>query len=266
MLLAAWIAVTGIGPGAWANPTLNGHQDTVNKDVDAEKTSTAWSIPDDSIKTTMNASEYNNFKGAKAYADLNNQYTLGPNDVIDIMVMRHAEVSGEYIINSEGKIQYEFVGDVTLAGFNKEQAVKELAKRLSMYIIKPEINLKISGYNSKVVYVVGEVATPGKVIMHGDTITVRDALLAAGLPLIGSAATDSASLFTPSSSGKITRRKVNVEALLYKGDLRENFIMRPGDCLYIPATFLTKAMRMISPVTTPIAQVAGTGGATKAAF
>ncbi len=139
-----------------------------------------------------------------------------------------------------------------------------MAQKLSTYIIKPEISFKITGYNSKIVYVVGEVARPGRIAMHGDTITVRDALLEAGLPIIGSAATDSASIFTPDASGKVVRKKVNVEALLYKGDLRENFILHPGDCLYVPATFLTKAMRVISPVTAPVSQVAGSGAAVAA--
>jgi protein involved in polysaccharide export with SLBB domain len=279
--LALLLSMAGSMSGAWAQdalnqlntqnsnqnkPTLSGHQDTVQGSLDQKTAVTTSAIDEDKIKATMSTGEYNNFKGAKAYLDQNSQYTLGPNDVIDLVVMRHPEVSGEYIINQEGKIQYEFVGDVTLAGLNKDQAVSMLTKKLSVYIIKPEISLKISGYNSKIVYVVGEVATPGRIPMHGDVITVRDALLAAGLPIVGSAATDSASLFTPSSTGKVLRKKVNVEALLYKGDLRENYVMRPGDCLYIPATFLAKAMRVISPVTTPVTSVAGGAGAAKYAF
>lgn len=223
-------------------------------------------VNEDKIKATMTPDEFKNFAGAQAYVDANGSYTLGPDDVINIVVMRHPEVSGEYTINKEGKIQYEFVGDVELAGLTKEKAVDLLAKKLSVYIIKPEISLKITGYNSKIVYVVGEVARPGRIPMHGDTITVRDALLEAGLPIIGTSATDSASIFTPSASGHVIRKKVNVEALLYKGDLRQNYILHPGDCLYVPATFLAKAMRSISPVTQPVAEVGNAGGAAKYAF
>jgi len=222
-------------------------------------------MDEEKIKATLTPDEFKNYAGARAYVDQNSQYTLGADDVIQIVVMRHPEVSGEYTINKEGKIQYEFVGDVILAGLTKEQAIDILSKKLSVYIIKPEISLKIAAYNSKIVYVVGEVANPGKIPMHGDTITVRDALLAAGLPLI-TAASDSASIFTPSDTGKVVRKKVNVDALLYKGDLRENYVLRPGDCLYVPATFLAKAMRAISPVTQPVEAVAGTGGAAKYAF
>ncbi len=235
-------------------------------EADQKASAEAQASNDDKIKATMTTDEFKNYHGAQIYVEQNSKYTLGADDVINIVVMRHPEVSGEYTINKEGKVQYEFVGDIVLAGLTKDQAIDLLTLKLSMYIIKPEITIKITGYNSKIVYVVGEVANPGRIPMHGDTITVRDALLAAGLPLIGSAATDSASIFTPAATGKVVRKKVNVEALLYKGDLRENYVLHPGDCLYVPATFLAKAMRAVSPVTTPVSQVAGAGGAAKYAF
>jgi protein involved in polysaccharide export with SLBB domain len=246
-------------------PTLTGHQDAVEGVVEQKTDVTTGAVDDDKIKATMSTGEFKSFSGAQAYVEQNSKYTLGADDVIDIVVMRHPEVSGEYIINKEGKIQYEFVGDVLLAGYTKEQAIDILTKKLSVYIIRPEISLKISGYNSKIVYVVGEVANPGRIPMHGDIITVRDALLAAGLPLI-TAATDSSSIFTPAATGRVIRKRVNVEALLYKGDLRENYVLHPGDCLYVPATFLAKAMRIISPVTEPVSQAAGASGAAKYAF
>ncbi len=65
-------------------------------------------------------------------------------------------------------------------------------------------------------------------------------------------------LVTPSEQGKALNRPVNVEALLVEGDLRQNFIMKPGDTLYVPPTFLTKTMRAISPVTQPINNATGT--------
>ncbi|MFA5262095.1 MAG: polysaccharide biosynthesis/export family protein [Candidatus Omnitrophota bacterium] len=100
------------------------------------------------------------------------RYTLGPTDVIQVNVMRHPEVSGDYFINQEGKIQYEFVGDIQVTGKTKDEAAKLIAEKLSEYIISPEVSVKITGYNSKVVYVVGEVGRPGKIFMRGDTISI----------------------------------------------------------------------------------------------
>jgi len=215
-------------------------------------------LNDDNLKEVMGKDEYKQFVAAKAYAERASTYTLGPTDIIDITVLRHPEVSGQFTINMEGKVQYEFVGDVPLAGYTKEQATEVIAKALSKYIIDPQVTTKIIGYNSKIVYVVGEVGRPGKIFMRGDTISVREALLEAGLPLL-SANTAKAAMFTPSDNGKVERRTVNVDDLLYKGDLRQNFVMRPGDTLYLPATFWAKAMRVITPVTTPVGQAAGAG-------
>ncbi len=186
------------------------------------------------------------------------KYTLGPMDVIDIAVLRHPEVSGPFQVNKEGKIQYQFVGDVIVANKTKEEAKAILVQHLSEYIISPEVTVKIIGYNSKVVYVIGEVGAPGKIYMQGDTITVREALVQSGLPLL-SAATKKCPLITPTADGKPQKKDVNVFALLYEGDLRENLIMKPGDTLYIPATILSKAMRVIQPVSQPITTSASTG-------
>lgn len=186
------------------------------------------------------------------------RYTLGVNDVIEVTVLRHPEVSGQYIINQEGKIQYEFAGDVHVAGQTKDEVTETLQDMLTEFIISPEVTVKIIGYNSKVVYVIGEVGQPGKIFMRGDTITVREALLQAGLPLL-TAKVEKSKLFTPSANGVPEQKKVNVKSLLYKGDLRENLVMKPGDTLFIPPTAMTKVMRTIQPVAAPITTGAGVG-------
>jgi len=185
------------------------------------------------------------------------RYTLGINDVIDVSVQRHPEVSGQYSINNEGKIQYEFVGDIEIIGMTKDEISDLLKERLSKYIISPELTVKIVGYNSKVVYVIGEVGHPGKIFMRGDTITVREALVQAALPLL-SAKTTQSRLITPSEDGHPKQVKVNVHKLLYEGDLRENYVMKPGDTLYIPPTFMAKTLRAIQPIAAPIGTAAGT--------
>jgi len=184
-------------------------------------------------------------------------YTLGVDDIIEVEVLRHPEVSGQYLINNEGKIQYEFIGDIKVEGMKKDDVRDLLTKLLQEYIISPNVTVKIVGYNSKIVYVIGEVGRPGKIFMKGDTITVREALVQAGLPMLSAKAAKS-HLITPSDTGKPIDKIVNVHKLLYEGDLRENLVMKPGDVLYVPPTFLAKTMRVIQPVTQPIREVGGT--------
>jgi len=186
------------------------------------------------------------------------KYTVGIDDVISIKVLRHPEVSGGFLINRDGKIQYEFVGDIEIVGLTKTEIKELLTEKLNKFIISPDITVKITGYNSKVVYIIGEVGRPGKIFMRGDTITIREALVQGGLPLLTAKATNGR-LITPSEDGKAKQVKVNVHKLLYEGDLRENLIMQPGDTLYLPPTMLAKALRAIQPVAAPIGTGARTG-------
>lgn len=188
------------------------------------------------------------------YSPESSTYTLGPNDIIEVAVMRHPEVSGQFPINAEGKIQYNFVGDVVVSALTKEQAKDVIANRLTEYIINPEVTVTVTGYNSKIVYVVGEVGAPGKIYMRGDTITAREALVQAGLPLLSGTLRKSW-LITPAETKKGEKKEIDVYALMFEGDLRQNLVMKPGDVLFIPPTMLTKALRAITPVTRPVAEV-----------
>ena len=184
------------------------------------------------------------------------KYTLGPNDIIEIEVRRHPEFSGRYTVNSEGKIEYKFVGDIIVNDLTKAELKERLTEILSEFIIEPEVNVQIVAYLSKVFYVVGDVGRPGKFYMRGNTVTVREALVQAGLPT-GAAAMRKSRLITPSNTGKNNYVKVDVYKLLYEGDLTKNLEMQPGDVLYVPPTVMAKIIRVISPVTNVTGQAAG---------
>ena len=193
------------------------------------------------------------------------KYTLGPNDVIEIDVRRHPEFSGQYAINSEGKIEYKFVGDIIVEGLTKVQLTERLEEILSEYIIEPEVNVQIIAYLSKVFYVVGDVGRPGKFYMKGNTVTVREALVQSGLPT-GAAAMRKSRLITPNATGEGAYTRVDAYKLLYEGDLTQNLEMQPGDVLYVPPTVMAKIIRVISPVTNVVGQTAGTARTAGATF
>jgi len=192
------------------------------------------------------------------------KYTLGPDDVIQIEVRRHPEFSGEYTINSEGKIQYKFVGDIPVAGFTKAEAKEKIKGILSKYIIDPDIEFTISQYRSKVIFIVGEVGAPGKYYMRADTVSLRDVVVQAGLPTLA-ASMRKTRLVHPDTNGRPKNEKVDLYKLLYEGKLELDKNMLPGDVLYVPATMFAKVMRVINPIAAPVSPVqtierAATGG------
>lgn len=192
------------------------------------------------------------------------KYTLGPDDVIQIDVRRHPEFSGEYPINSEGKIQYKFVGDIPLAGLTKTEAKEKIKSILAKYVIEPDLEITIGQYRSKVIYIVGEVSAPGKYYMKADAISLREAVVQAGLPTLSSAMRRTR-LVHPDDKGEHKYELVDLYGLIYEGKLELDKQMMPGDVLYVPATVFAKVMRVINPVAEPISPAtsierAATGG------
>lgn len=193
---------------------------------------------------------------SKAAATSNNlfdplKYTLGPDDVIEITVMRHPEFSGVYPINLEGKIQYKFVGDIEVSNLTKGEVEQKIKEVISNYIVSPEVNVTITEYKSKVIYVLGEVAQPGKYYMRSETIPVREAVVQAGLPTL-SAAMRKSRIVTPDKDGKVKTKIVDLYSLLYGGNLKNNLNMHPGDVLYVPSTVMAKVIRVINPIASTV--------------
>lgn len=178
-------------------------------------------------------------------------YTLGPDDMVDIMVLRHPEFSGSYPINQEGKVQYKFVGDIEVNGLTKAQLEQKVRDIISTYVISPEVDVTITAYRSKVFYVLGEVGAPGKYYMRSESIPVREAVFEAGLPT-HAAAMRKCQLITPAAEGKVKVKPVDLYSILYTGNLRKNITMQPGDVLYIPSTVMAKVIRVINPVSSAI--------------
>ncbi len=162
-------------------------------------------------------------------------YTLGANDSIEIKVQSHPELSGIFPVNSQGNIQYEFTGEIALGGMNRKTAEDKVRKIVSQYVNDPKLYLKILEYHSKAVYVIGQVTRPGKYYMRSETLPVREAIIEAGMPLTGSAM-HRARLISPGKNGETVTKIIDLNALLYKGDLQYNLEMRSGDQLYVPST------------------------------
>lgn len=210
-------------------------------------------VPDNPDKIISQTIEYEPLK-----------YTLGPDDVIQLDVRRHPEFSGKFIINSEGKIQFKFVGDIPIAGFNKVEAKEKLSNILSKFVIDPDIEITILEYRSKVIFIVGEVGAPGKYYMKADAVSVRDAVVQAGLPTL-EASMRRAQLITPSDKGRPKKERIDLYNLIYEGKLALDRDMKPGDVLYVPATLFAKVTRVLRPIASPISpgttiERAATGG------
>jgi len=180
-------------------------------------------------------------------------YLLGPEDVVKVFVWGHPELSGEMVVDPAGNIPFLLIGDVMTEGLTEEELEKVLTERLSRYIEDPKVSVTIIGYNSKKVYVLGEVNRPGEYPIGGSVISLREVILKAGLPT-KSAALQRVRIVTPQPTKPIIKI-VNLSMILHKGYLKENINLQAGDIVYIPSNIPTKIGNVLDKITAPITKI-----------
>ncbi|HOW59362.1 MAG TPA: polysaccharide biosynthesis/export family protein [Candidatus Omnitrophota bacterium] len=207
------------------------------------------------------ASEVSPFSHYSPYMEIvgeNSKYILGIDDVVTIVVRDQPDFSGRFAIDPEGNIQYTFVGDIKADGKTKGQLKADIVNGLKKYIRNPEVAVMISEYRSKAVYVIGYVNNPGKFAMKGDQITVKDAVVAAGLPRMD-AATKRVYVVRPgkfNADGKPTSRKINLKKLLQKGESAQDFVLQPGDTIVVDRRYFDIFVDGYSKIVGPVFQTA----------
>lgn len=179
-------------------------------------------------------------------------YVLGPGDVMSINVRDHPEFSSYGVrVGYAGEIILPLTNEVVYAeGLTIDEIRTAIENKLSAYIERPFVSVFITEFNSKKFYILGEIGA-GIYPIGATSITLMDALYAAGLPSEGIAAMRRVQIITPHETHPINRW-VNVYAILYKGRMEHNITIEPGTIIYVPSTILTKMSRMIRQVSVTI--------------
>ncbi len=82
-----------------------------------------------------------------------------------------------YIVDEAGDVELPVLGKVHVAGLTRTEAAEAVKRQLEAQVVNPLVHLQL--VNAKV-SVLGEVKTPGQVPLHGDRMTILEALAAAG--------------------------------------------------------------------------------------
>jgi polysaccharide biosynthesis/export protein len=126
-------------------------------------------------------------------------YTIGPSDVIGILVYDHPELlpntgavisqqadptgispAPGYIVGADGQVSFPYVGRIKMEGLTEIEASELLARRLARVIKDPQVTVRIQSFRSRRAYVEGEVRTPGTQIFTDIPMTLPEAINRAG--------------------------------------------------------------------------------------
>ena len=117
------------------------------------------------------------------------EYRIGPLDMVQVVVWEHPELTspmGQYQpagqkVTTDGKLFYPYAGELQAAGLTAQELRIEITKRLSDKILNdPQVDVRVTGYNSLKAFVSGAVNKPGYVAFDETPMTIPTVIAAAG--------------------------------------------------------------------------------------
>jgi len=164
------------------------------------------------------------------------EYTIGPNDVLNIIVLGHEEFSSARdfnrgivgtVVKKDGNIYVPILGKVKAEGFTVEQFNEVFFNQLKNYLKEPQLTVDILKYESKKFFVLGQVNTQGAFPVDGKTTLLEAIGLAKGVTPDGNL-----------ERGYVIRNNIllpiNLADLLLRGETSRNIFMKSGDLVFIP--------------------------------
>ena len=106
-------------------------------------------------------------------------YQLGAGDLIQVVVWKNEEVSGEFRVRPDGKFSMPLIGDILAQGNTTDGASMQIEQKLKLFIESPYVSIIVEEAASNRIYILGEVARAGTYDLNG-SLTVLQALALAG--------------------------------------------------------------------------------------
>lgn len=165
-----------------------------------------------------------------------NEFLLGPEDVLDVVVWRNQDLSREVIVRPDGKISMPLIGDVQASGRTAEQLAERIVERLREFKETPTVSVSVKEVNSYTLYMVGEVARPGKFQLKSYVTVLQAIAMAGGFTQFASR--NKMQVIRNSANGDRVPHEIHIpvryDDLLNGVGVPDNFILKSGDIVVVP--------------------------------
>lgn len=163
-----------------------------------------------------------------------NANTLAASDVLEVRVYQEPDISGVYKVSPSGEVDFPLCGKVAVRGLTASEAADAFTRCLKDgFVRRPQVSVMVKEFNSKKVFVFGEVSKPGAYAFE-EGMTIIHAVSAAGGFV--RAASKNAVNVTRTVEGKEVKVPVRVEDIVVGRE--KNFALQPGDIIFVPESFL----------------------------
>ncbi len=161
-------------------------------------------------------------------------YIIGPEDVLEITVWKNADLSKSVQVRPDGRISLPLIGDVSAVGRTTSQLTADIANRLKAFMENPVVSIVVNQVNSYLIYVLGEVKTPGRYPLKSKTTLLQAITLAGGFTPV--AARNKIVVFRFGRDGEgLIKIKASYDDIVLRDGTNQNIELKPGDQIVIPS-------------------------------
>lgn len=176
------------------------------------------------------------------------EYRLRTGQVITIGVYGYEDLRQQEVpIRPDGRISVPLVGEVHAAGLTVSELTEQITARMSRFINEPQITVNLLKPHTTKIYILGEVPRPGLYNLEGSH-NLLDAIGMAGGYTKDAAKRNVFVVRAGQTKGDPI--KVDLLALLRKGETKNNIQLGEGDTVFISANNRIDIGRDILPIIT----------------
>jgi polysaccharide biosynthesis/export protein len=157
-------------------------------------------------------------------------YRLVAGDKLRIEVYKDPQLSQSLEIRPDGRITLPLIGDVPAAGVTPRELATTITDRLREYVTTPVVTVIVAEAMPAMVYVMGEVNTPGGQPLR-EPLTVVQALAVAG-GFKDFANPKKIRILRKGANGSVQTINFNYKEALERTD--KPFFLQPGDTIIVP--------------------------------
>lgn len=159
---------------------------------------------------------------------------LGPGDLFEVNVYDEPSLSRPHRVSPSGHIRFPHIGRLLVKDLNPDEIAEKIRTRLADgYLRDPYVSVLVKEYNSKKVFVLGEVHKPGTFVYTADMNVVGAITLAGGFK---PSANKNYVVVARKIDGRETQIPVPVEKI---SEARApNLMLRAGDIVFVPDKLL----------------------------
>lgn len=163
-----------------------------------------------------------------------NANTLAANDLLEVRVYQETDLSGVYRVGPEGHVNFPLCGKVLVGGLTATEAADAITACLKKdYLRRPQVTVMVKEFNSKKVFVFGEVSKPGSYAFEEGMTIIHVVSQAGGFT---KTASKNSVNVTRVVDGQEVKVPVKVEDIVVGRE--KNFAVQPGDIIFVPESFL----------------------------